>query len=233
MRLISVSRSLGAVALASFALATVPAQAATYDAVTDFQIAANPGSVWSYGYSHDVGPSYAMILFDASAASSDWLSWTKTGYISLGTPTAAKNISGSTISGAQSGQVILHPGPAANADYAILRFTAPTTGSYDVTGQFYAGDSGSMSGSVVLAGDLANPLTFFSSTTDTSTFSFTSLTLTAGETLDLVVGNNGNYFYGTTPVTMTITSAVPEPGSVALLLAGVAMVGWAVRRTRA
>ncbi|MBS0445715.1 MAG: PEP-CTERM sorting domain-containing protein [Proteobacteria bacterium] len=230
MRFISVSRSLGAIALASLALTAVPARAATYDAVADFQIAANPGGVWSYGYSHDAGPSYSMIQFDDSASTSGWLSWTKAGYVSLGTPTAAKNISGSTISGALSGQLILHPGPAANADYAILRFTAPVTATYDVVGQFYAGDIGSMSGSVVLGGDLANPLQFFSNTTDASTFSFSSLMLTQGETLDLAVGNNGNYFYGTTPVSMTITTAVPEPSSVALMFAGAAMVAWALRR---
>ncbi len=102
-----------------------------------------------------------------------------------------------------------------------------------MVGQFYAGDSGSMSGSVVLDGNLTSPLKFFSSTTDTSTFSFGSLTLTKGETLDLAVGNNGNYSFGTTPVTMTITTAVPEPTSVALILAGVATIGLALRRRRA
>lgn len=97
----------------------------------------------------------ALASLGRAASTSDWLSWTKADYISLGTPTAAKNISGSTIAGALNGQLILQPGPAANGDYAILRFAAPVTASYDVVGQFYAGDSGSMSGSVVLGGNLA------------------------------------------------------------------------------
>ena len=97
----------------------------------------------------------ALASLGRAASTSDWLSWTQADYISLGTPTTAKNISGSTIAGALSGQLIPHPGPAANGDYAILRFTAPVTASYDVVGPFYAGDSGSMSGSVVLGGNLA------------------------------------------------------------------------------
>lgn len=177
----------------SFALCAVMlsvsglAQASTYDATADFQASNNSiGSVWSYGYSPSA-TGYAMTLFDISTGSN---TWNKSGYITLGTPTIWKNTSGSTLYGVNPGQIALHPGPVANGDYAILRFTAPTSANYTVTGQFFAGDSGSMNGGIVLNGNLANPLQYFSSTTDASFFSPLSLALTSGQTLDFVVGNN-------------------------------------------
>ena len=219
--------------LAGGALLAGPAQAAAYDAVSDFSVTSNPGSVWSYGYSNGVFPAYSLALFDKPTATATYLSWTDASYIVFGTPVAWLYLSGSAINGVLPGQMALHPGPLYRA-YAILRFTAPSTAAYNVVGQFYAGDSGAMNGSVVHNSNLSTPLAYFSNTTDASTFSFSALHLVAGETLDLAVGNNGDYSSGSTPVTMTITTAVPEPATLALMLGGLGVVGWvAWRRKRA
>jgi hypothetical protein len=63
-------------------------------------------------------------------------------------------------------------------------------------------------------------------------FSLASVHLNAGQTLDFVVGNNGNFYNGTTPLSVTI-SAVPEPETYAMMLAGLCLAGAVARRKRA
>ncbi len=221
-------RALIAISLAGL-FASASAHADGYDAAADFQILSNPGSVWSYGYSPSAGAGYAMTLFDATRASG----WFMSNYGSLGTPAAFMNL-GAPASGVATGQFGLHPGPAAFGDLAILRFTAPAAGDYMVTGQFFAGDVGSMSGKIILNDDAANPLQAFGDTTDASIFAPLTVTLAAGAHLDFVVGNNGNYLYGSTPLSVQI-NAVPEPSTYLLMLGGLAL-SWgralAARRRR-
>ncbi len=221
------SRHLFAAMSLAGVLASTATHAADYDAAADFQTQSNPGSVWSYGYSPSAGAGYAMTLFDVRGASA----WAMSNYSTLGTPSVFLN-TGAPANGVGTGQLSLHAGPAAYGDLAILRFTAPTAGAYTVTGQFFAGDIGSMQGLIILNGDAANPLQSFSNTTDASVFTPLTVTLAAGAYLDFAVGNNGSFLYGSTPVSVQI-SAVPEPGSYALLLGGLALTAFASRRKRA
>lgn len=215
-----------AVSLAAL-LATASAKAADFDATVDFQTLSNPGSVWSYGYSPAGGAGYAMTLFDQAANSA----WSMSNYSTLGTPSIWLNL-GAPANGVDTGQLALHPGPVSFGDLAILRFTAPATAVYSVTGQFFAGDGGSMQGMIILNGDAANPLQSFSDTTDASVFAPLTLTLAAGAQLDFVVGNNGNFLFGSTPLSVQI-SAVPEPSSYLLTLGGLALIGCFAGRRRA
>jgi hypothetical protein len=219
--------------------ASSAAQAVTYDAGLDFQTLSNPAGPWSYGYSPG-STTYSMTLFDTTASgnigSSTYASWTKAGYISLGTPVIWKNTGASTAYGVAPGQLALHPGPVANGDQAVLRFTAPTAGRYDYTGIFGAGDSGGTSGSLAFNGDLLNPLISFASTANSPTFSgFVNMLM--GQTLDVVVGNNGSYFSDTTPVSFRLESTVvaapvPEPETYAMMLAGLGLLGVMTRRRK-
>jgi hypothetical protein len=199
------------------------AHAAVYDATADFQIASNPGAVWSYGYSSAGGAAYSVILFDDHAGTN---AWTKSNYVSFGAPVAWKNNTGGTLNGVAAGQLSLHPGPLDHGDFAVLRFTAPRTATYGVIGQFFAGDSGSMSGRIVQNGDFGHPLQFVSDTTDTSHFNFTPISLGKGQTLDFVVGNNGSFFSGNTPLDVVVTDppAVPESQTVAAFLIGIGLL---------
>ncbi len=210
-----------------FVTLAVNARAVPYNAAADFQTVSNPLGVWSYSYSLAGGLSYAPILFD-EVVGSTWLSSTNQ---SFGTPSATKNNEPYTVNGVASGQFALHPGPDTNIGaFAILRFTTANTDTYQVTGQFYAGDTGSMNGAIVLNGNHLAPLQYFANTTDTSFFSPLSLTLTAGDTLDFVVGFNGDFVFGSTPLDVNIDIAAPEPASIAILLGGLTILG--VARSR-
>jgi hypothetical protein len=50
--------------------------------------------------------------------------------------------------------------------------------------------------------------------------------------VDFVVGNNGSFYYGNTPIFVTVTTVVPEPGTYAMMLTGLGLLGFAAARRR-
>lgn len=211
------------------------AQAETWDAAADFSATTgNPNVVWSYGYDPAAQAGYQFKGFDQFITSATILAWRDSGYNSLDTPAFFKNLSAGTVNGTPSGQVALHPGPVANGDAAILRFSAPEAGAYAVSAQFFAGDSGETDAWVVLNGDFASPLATLGITSVNPGYTNASLWLNAGDTLDFVVGNHGSYFSDTTPLAVQIATVVPEPASAALLAGGLmGLMGLSRRRRSA
>jgi len=186
-----------------------------FDAVKDFRLGRNGSGAWSYGYSAGWDADYRLIEFDAprdqSAGSTPNMAWNKAGYIVSGTPAVWRNLAAFPRYGVAPGQLALHPGPRANGDFTIVRFTVPGAGRYRVSGQFFAGDTGAMSGRVLRNGDTTAPLALFASTTDASVFNLAPLDLQRGEILDFVVGNNGNFTSGNTPLTARIEAETAQP----------------------
>ena len=157
----------------------------------------------------------------------------------------------------QPGEAAFHPGP--DGEYSVYRFTAPTTGTYSVATEFSGLDWGGPNpsapnygmtstdvhilenGTSIFYGTIngsnvpglvsgPNPTAFFDST----------LFLTAGETLDFVVGygSNQTYYHDTTGLDATIkpleSTATPEPSSMIMLggFAAVTAIGTAFRKKR-
>lgn len=212
-------------ALAVLTLAT-STSAQTYDATADFGIASNPNGVWSYGVTTSLGG--ALDLLSVPSSTSEFLFWNHPTLNDLNTPLIAKNISGGSIANIPNGFLTLHPGPTTQA---VLRFTAPATASYSLSTQFLTGDHGETTGFV-----LHNGTTLFSDTTTSDNPSFgTTLTLLAGDTLDIIVdkGTDG-YFFDNTPVTLVLqnlsAAAAPEPATLPLFLCSGLV--WLVRRRR-
>lgn len=198
------------------------------DLAADFSTSTSPqssGSTWTYGYSTSAGAAYSMILFDNAVGSG----WSMTNYNTLGTPAVWKNTSSYSIAGVAPGQVSLHPGPVPNGDVTIVRFTASSAGSYSVAGRFFVGDSGDMSAAVILNSDALHPLQAFASTNSSPALSVFTQYLGAGQTLDFVVGNNGSFYSGNTPLELTVT-AVPEPAGYVMMVAGGLLLGGMARR---
>jgi hypothetical protein len=219
--------------LASLALAVfIPATNTwAYDATADFKLGANPNGVWSYGYSMDSGSLYAFVPFDTATDTGTSQNWTLAGYNVLNTPDVWKNTDpAQTIDGVAPGQISLHAGPYA-ASTAILRFTAPATDFYNFNLQFFAGDIGNTQGSVIVNGDANAPWFSFASTNGNPSQSG-ALGMGMGDTFDVAVDKVGSYFQGNTPVTLSI-SAVPEPASAALWLAGLALLARSRRHNAA
>lgn len=136
-------------------------------------------------------------------------------------------------------QILLHPGglgvqgnelPFHNA---ILRFTAPVTADYRIQGDWesFAPSQPMRTQNSILV----NGSSVFSSTLNASVFDLTE-SLSAGDTVDFVVNDNGDIFGDSTGLRATLTASnasVPEPSSAGLLLAiGAAFQLAMVRRRR-
>lgn len=192
--------------------AAVNSHASTiWDAADDFSssTSTNPNGVWNYGYDPASLSGYQFKLFDNFTPDQPPL-WNDSTY-SLGrAPAFLKNESGSEIYGIAPGQISLHPGPAANGDAAILRFVAPYSGRYDINAQFFDGDIGETDAWIVLNNDFAAPQASLGITSIEPVYSVANLMLSAGDSLDFVVGNHGLYSSDNTPLDLQISTAVPN-----------------------
>jgi hypothetical protein len=122
--------------------------------------------------------------------------------------------------------VVIHPGPASNDELSIVRFTAPISGSYTFSGVFMGLDFGTRT--VALVYDSTTNLfgsTIISGDTHNNPLSFSVVTnMNAGDTMDFTVATTGvgNNTAAGAGLRGTISTAVPEPRSMALMLAGLA-----------
>lgn len=218
-----VAHGLAALAAAAFTLAAPAAGAVTvWDLSADFSTAQNPNGAWTYGWASALDGS--LHAYDTV---NGW-QWYDSGHHSGdNTPTVWKNYGSGWSYGIAPGEVSSHPGW--DGSFSVIRWTAPYAAQITVSGTFGAGDARPMSDYLVLDGQTLQAWPSNPSTVD---FSLT-LQVAQGDTLDFVVGIpiGGDYGYGSTPVAASI-SAVPEPATLASLLAGLCGVAVARRARR-
>ena len=98
----------------------------------------------------------------------------------------------------------MHPGP--NGECAVTRFTAPSAGIYQVSGQYYALDSNGTGTNTNVYVMHNTPATTYDHSAVVqavggnrmSSFRVTNISLLQGQTIDFAVEMNGNYYYDTT-----------------------------------
>lgn len=174
------------------------------DLALDFSSTANPNGAWLFGYtmSSPEGDAGAIIPFSTPTESSpDVHSWIDPTHVSLNAPTVFHNGSNDPVNGVAPGEAALHPGSV--EEYAIARWTAPIAGEYVVNVQFKEGDQGDTNGLLLHNGVvLVNE-----ASTSTNAVHDVTVTLAAGDTLDVAVGNKGDFNYDSTPVIFSIHTA--------------------------
>lgn len=222
MRLSMNTMRLSAIAVS---LAVLPSAAmANWSAADDFSSTSNPNGPWSYGTRASAADTSLLLLTDSLTAGS-FAGWRDLANSTLGTPVIYKNFSNSTVvSGTVTvpGQMlVMHPsldnfGPAGARELAVTRWTAVSSGAFDIAGSFVALDSGSTDVHVVL-----NGVSLFSairaSNTNTN-FALNGVAVNAGDTIDFVVGNNGSFFNDSTGLVATIVPAPAAAAPFALVL---------------
>ena len=143
------------------------------------------------------------------------------------------------------GTVDFHPfGVVGNMD-TIIRFIAPTSATWYVSGRFWRNDTTSLGDGTTVSifanvGGGTPPLlssTFIAPNSYGQSTNFAPFALNlysfAGDAIEFALSNNGNNFYDSTGIEAFFTDragAVPEPATWAMLIAGFGLTGIMVRR---
>ena len=166
------------------------------DAAADFSATSNPAGPWSYGWEAQRGAVFNLDTQRTNVGGADiWFEPRGDPVV----PGVFHNGTNGTVNpyGShpfQPGQLGLHPGP--HGDNAVVRWTAPSFGTYQVAATFSGMDTGGTTSDVAVlrnGGELYSGLVNGYGTT--RTFSGV-VSVSAGETIDFTVGYGNNQNYG-------------------------------------
>ena len=184
-----------------------------YDALGDFSIAANPNGPWSYLTSG--------VLLNMSGASGGAAWWNNGGGLST-QDGIYQNITGQTLIGGGNAIPADHLDLSPNVGNVAVRFTAPSAGSWSVSGDFSGVEqSTTQSHSVAI---LVNGTSAFSGTISSAGQSDPfnlNLTFETGDTIDFINYAGPTVYWDNTGLAARI---VPLSGQAAVLTGGVVPV---------
>ncbi|MBS0198346.1 MAG: hypothetical protein JSR77_16460 [Planctomycetes bacterium] len=198
-------------ALAVVPICSIASDAAIYEAAAAFSlINGNPNGVWTYGYRLST-PASALTVFPNTSVQSNGLSvWFDAAYNPLGTPSFAANLTTSPVYGAgmtwPPGRLSFHPSPIHDA---VLRWTSPSRGEWDISALFIGMDGGTTNVSVIRGGeDVLFAATRSGTGANAGPFA-AKVFLEVGETVEFVVNNAGSFYSDTTGLEVVISGGCP------------------------
>ena len=211
-------------------------QAQTYDLVGDFGSSAFAYGSGTNGSIFSAFTNTTFNCFGAAGVTCDNNS--NNGY-----PFVAKNNSGSSVTYFNTNSLSFQSNSGGAGTDALIRFTAPSTGTYTISGFSSAEDpSGGQGQSISIFSSVGGISTSLYSTTVTGGYQvsnpFSNLTalLGAGDTITFGTGNgNGDNRFKTSGIEATIqllptvVGAVPEPASWAMMIVGFGLIGAGIR----
>lgn len=192
------------------AVAPAPPPPGSYNAVNDFSATQNNGT-WKYGYKSLSGSTFNAYPSNANLFGGGLDSWSP-GYCC---PMITRNNTGTTYTYPGAPSVVqptdvlnLHPGPS--GERSIVRWTAPSSGTYIITGRFQGIDTAGTTTDVAV---LHNSTSIFTGNVNgygnQAQFSVTR-TVVAGDTIDFQTGygSNNSYASDSTGLAATISKGL-------------------------
>lgn len=181
----------------------VDAAVISADLALDFSSTVNPKGAWTFGYTlgSPNGDAGALVPFTTHTQSMGVDLWLDPTHVNLDAPSVFHNASTVAVNGVGPGEAALHPGSV--EEYAVARWTAPFAGKVAVKVQFKEGDQGDTNGLLLHNGVVV----FSEASTSTNAVHDVEVTLAKGDTLDVAVGNKGDFTYDSTPVIFSIHTA--------------------------
>jgi hypothetical protein len=213
------------VALLSLAVLARPCAAQSNNAEGDFSTGSNPNGAWSYGWTTTLGSAFNLDSVSTNTYAGTGLGGWLTTLAPDGSPLVLHNGTGSEITLGNStfepGQLAL--GPGQNLQYSVLRWTAPSSGAFNIFASFSGLSALGDTSDVYILHDGVSIFDANVTGTHLPKAYSGSQTITAGDTIDFVVGvgSDGNYDEDLTSLTASI--AVPEPGTLGLV--GISLIG--------
>ena len=171
-----------------------------WDATSDFSAMANPNGAWSSGWTATLGSS--LTLFPATMEPDcGFPIWIDPSIVEIMTPTFFKNVSDLDCYGGPPGLLSLHGGCHAN-EYAVLRWTSPVAASCWIHAQFLAGPIGNTRATILKNSAIS---VFNAWSTNNSPSYDGAVNVLPGDTVDFVVGTQGDCYADMTPIIVTVT----------------------------
>jgi hypothetical protein len=189
------------------------AAAKSWTLAEGFSATANPNGPWSWGQCA-AGDAGAFRPFSWHGLSPKGPTvWAMTGYTGdmLYGAHIWKNDQTHAIGAVVPGEISFHPGP--NHEKAVVRWTSPVAGPVRIRGSFGQGDTGNVDVSVLKTngdGTVTGNLFEVRNTASGRKFDLTT-NVAAGETIDFVLGDAGDWVFDNTPIDVTITADAAEP----------------------
>lgn len=222
----NITKRLAQIVALAATLAIVPCAgfaATVWDLANDFSTSTNPNGVWTYGTTPTLNG--AFTLFTTSFNHGGLQIWASVPEV---LPIVGYNPTGSLINAygtvvVPANSTLLHPGAA--GEYAVVQWTAPAAGDYNLSTLFSpldvvgtTTDVHVFSGSTELFGGF---VTGVYGSSNSQAYSNILTGLNTGDVLSFAVGKNANgnandYYYDSTGLKVNITS-VPEPGVMTML----------------
>ena len=224
MRFRRVSASLGVLVMTLAALVigaatSAAAQATSWTAAGDFSAVSNPNGAWSYGWSASRGSGFNLDTVATTVSGIDVWNYSSTQV----EPDVFHNGTSDTIAPGGTnpippGGLAFHPGPS--GQNAVVRWTAPSTGSYVIEATFTGRDSAR--GTTTDVAVLSNGAELWSGEVTgylaTQSYPASRLNLNAGDTVDFTVGFgiDLNYSYDSTGLSADISQIDTTPPVVSI-----------------
>ncbi|MGA2176288.1 MAG: immunoglobulin domain-containing protein [Verrucomicrobiota bacterium] len=179
-----------------------------FDIVADFSTNANPNGVWSYGWETNAGGPFQLMVSNQTADSGLLVGW-QNGLTQPNWSGLLKYFGTNADSPSNPNYPDdLHLDPQSHA--VMVRFTAPSNGTYQIDGLFRLVDTGTRPHDLlILSNSIAtnfHVLTAYGQFGAQFPFAFTSA-LNQNDTLDFMASLNGNFAYLSTGLKGSITPA--------------------------